>query len=122
MPPASRDRGRPVILSGRVASQRAPPMSAPPRFASSLPDASAPVRATWTSHFFNTGLAFRAMYGMASALPRPIASALAFGGTRIAHWTLRGTRTAVAANFRGAFPELSPAAIDALTLRAYHSY
>ena len=55
-------------------------------------------------------------------LPRPVASALAFGGTRVAYWTLRGTRAAVADNFRGAFPDLSPSEIDALTLRTYHSY
>ncbi len=97
-------------------------MSAPPRFAASLPDASAPVRATWTSHFFNTGGMFRFTYWLARVLPRPFARALAFVGTRVAYWTLRGTRAAVAANFRGAFPELSPAAIDALSLRAYHSY
>ena len=97
-------------------------MSAPPRFVSGVPDASAPVRATWTSHFFNTGTAFRAMYWLACALPRPIASALARGGTRVAYGTLRGTKAAVADNFRGAFPELSPAAIEALTLRTYHSY
>ena len=44
------------------------------------------------------------------AIPRPIASALAFGGTRVAYWTLRGTRAAVADNYRGAFPDLSPSA------------
>ncbi len=65
---------------------------------------------------------FRFTYWLARTLPRPVARALAFGGTRVAHWTLRGTRAAVADNFRGAFPELSSAAIDALTLRAYHSY
>src|SRR5689334_20956481 len=97
-------------------------MSAPPRFVPEPPDASAPVRATWTSHIFNTGTAFRAMYRMATALPRPVASALAAGGTQVAYWTLRGTRASVAANFRGAFPDLSPAAADALTRRTYHSY
>jgi len=100
-------------------------MSAPHRFVAGLtdpPDASAPVRATWTRHFFNTGTAFRTMYRMATALPRPVASTLTFGGTRVAYWTLRGTRAAVADNFRRAFPDLSPAEIDALTLRTYHSY
>ena len=100
-------------------------MSAPHRFVAGLPDppdASAPVRATWTRHFFNTGVAFRSMYRMATAIPRPLASTLASGGTRVAYWTLRATRAAVADNFRGAFPNLSPSAIDALTLRTYHSY
>ncbi|MEO5821132.1 MAG: lysophospholipid acyltransferase family protein [Vicinamibacteraceae bacterium] len=97
-------------------------MSAPPRFASGLPDASAPIRATWTSHFFNTGAMFRFTYWLARVLPRPLARALAFGGTRVAHWTLRGTRAGVADNFRGAFPELSPAEIAALTRRTYHAY
>ena len=97
-------------------------MSAPPRFVPASPDASAPVRATWTSHFFNTGTAFTAMYRMATALPRPVASALAVGGTQVAYWTLRGTRAALADNFRGAFPELSASAVDALTRRTYHSY
>jgi Zn-dependent oligopeptidase len=34
-------------------------MSAPPRFVPEPPDASAPIRATWTSHIFNTGTAAR---------------------------------------------------------------
>jgi lauroyl/myristoyl acyltransferase len=97
-------------------------MSAPARFVADPPDASAPIRATWTRHFFNTGAAFRTMYGMATTLPRPVASALAFAGTRVAYQTLRGTRRALTHNFAGAFPELSPAALEALTRRTYHSY
>jgi lauroyl/myristoyl acyltransferase len=97
-------------------------MSAPPRFVPAPPDASAPVRATWTSHFFNTGGVFRFVYWLAGVLPRPLARTLAFGGTRVAYWTLRGTSAAVADNFRGAFPDLSRAEIAALTRRTYHSY
>jgi KDO2-lipid IV(A) lauroyltransferase len=97
-------------------------MSAPPRFVAQPPAASTAVRATWTSHFFNTGLAFRAMYRMASALPLAISRPLAAGGTRVAYWTLPGTRAALARNFRGAFPDLSAKAADALALRTYHSY
>jgi lauroyl/myristoyl acyltransferase len=96
-------------------------MSAP-RFIPDTPAPSTAVRATWTSHFFNTGLAFRAMYQMATALPRPIARTLATGGTGVAYWTLRGTRAAVGRNFHGAFPDLSPSAIEALTRRTYHGY
>ena len=54
--------------------------------------------------------------------PAEVATTLAFGGTRVAYWMLRGTRAAFADDFRGAFPELSPSEIDALTLRTYHSY
>ncbi len=97
-------------------------MSAPPRFVTDPPATSAVIRATWTSHFFNTGLAFRAMYRMAGALPRSVAGPLASGGTRVAYWTLRGTRAAVGRNFRGAFPDLPAPAIDALTRRTYHGY
>lgn len=97
-------------------------MSAPPRFVPDPPDASAPVRAEWTTHFFNTGAAFTAMYRMAVAVPRPVASTMAYGGARVAYWTLRDTRAAVAANFRGAFPDLSPDAVHALTRRTWHSY
>jgi KDO2-lipid IV(A) lauroyltransferase len=97
-------------------------MSAPPRFIPAPPSASTAVRANWTSHFFNTGMAFRAMYQMATALPLSIARPLASGGTRIAYWTLPGTRAALARNFRGAFPELSASDADALTLRTYQSY
>ena len=100
-------------------------MSAPARFVPGLPDPSdpsGPIRATWTRHVFNTGTAFRAMYGLGSTLPRPVASALAFAGTRVAYWTLRGTRSALAENFAGAFPDLSAAALDALTRQTYHSY
>ncbi len=97
-------------------------MSAPPRFVADPAGPSTAVRATWTSHLFNTGLAFRAMYQMAGALPYPVASALASGGTRVAYWTLPGTRAAVAGNFRGAFPDLPAPAIDELTRRTYHSY
>jgi KDO2-lipid IV(A) lauroyltransferase len=99
-------------------------MSAPPRFVPDVP-ATAPApqtRATWTRHFFNTGSAFRAMYAMATHLPCPVARAMAFGGTRVAHSFLRTTRAAVMENFRGAFPELSEPAIEELTLRTYHSY
>jgi KDO2-lipid IV(A) lauroyltransferase len=62
------------------------------------------------------------MYQMASALPYPVAARLASGGTRVAYWTLPGTRAAVGRNFRGAFPELAAPAIDELTRRTYHSY
>jgi KDO2-lipid IV(A) lauroyltransferase len=72
-------------------------------------------------HFFNTASP-SGPCRLATAIPRPVARTLAFGGTRVAYWTLRGTRAAVADNFRGAFPDLSPAEIDALTLRTYHSY
>ena len=97
-------------------------MSAPTRFVTQPPEASAAIRATWTSHFFNTGLAFRAMYQLARALPRSIAVPLGVAGTRLAYWTLPGTRRAVARNLRGAFPDLSPSAADALALRTYQSY
>lgn len=97
-------------------------MSAPPRFVAQPPAASTAVQATWTSHFFNTGGMFRFTYWLARTLPRPAARALAFGGTRVAWWTLRGTRAGLANNFRRAFPDLSPAAVDALALRTYHSY
>jgi KDO2-lipid IV(A) lauroyltransferase len=62
------------------------------------------------------------MYTMATRLPCPVARALAFGGTRVAHALLRDTKAAVTENFRGAFPELSESALEDLTLRTYHSY
>jgi KDO2-lipid IV(A) lauroyltransferase len=100
-------------------------MSAPPKFVAGPVESSqpgSPVRATWTRHFFNTGTAFRAMYSMATTLPCPVARALAFGGTRVAHAFLPRTKAAVIENFRGAFPQLGPDELKALTLRTYHSY
>jgi KDO2-lipid IV(A) lauroyltransferase len=97
-------------------------MSAPARFVPDPPDASTPIRATWTRHVFNTGAAFRTMYRMATMLPRPVASALAFAGTGVAYRTLPGTRRALTHNFAGAFPELSPPELQALTLRTCHTY
>ena len=98
-------------------------MSAPARFVPAAPDdASPPIRATWTRHFFNTGAAFRAMYGLATTLPRGVAAALATAGTNVAYWTLSGTRRAVEANLAGAFPELSSSAVVDLARRTYHTY
>jgi lauroyl/myristoyl acyltransferase len=99
-------------------------MSAAPRFVPDPPGAArvGPTRATWTSHFFNTGTAFRAMYGMAVTLPRPVARALAYGGTCVAHAVLPGVKAALRANFAGAFPDLDDRALDALAWRTCHAY
>jgi lauroyl/myristoyl acyltransferase len=100
-------------------------MSAPPRFVSGQPDPprhpTGP-RATWTRHYFNTGSAFRAMFALATHLPRPVARPLASAGTEVAWRTLPETRAALTANFAGAFPELSPLALDALARRTFHGY
>jgi KDO2-lipid IV(A) lauroyltransferase len=103
-------------------------MSAPPKFvagpvqSTAKATAGAELRAAWTRHFFNTGTAFRAMYALATHLPCPVSRALAFGGTRVAHAVLPGTKAAVIDNFRGAFPDLGGAELKALALRTYHSY
>jgi len=99
-------------------------MSAPHRFVPDLPEPAAPARtrATWTSHVFNTGFAFRRIHDLVRWLPLPFARGLSHVGTGVAHRLMSGTTGALAHNFRGAFPELDDAAIDALTLRTYRSY
>ena len=100
-------------------------MSAPPRFVSGQPDPprrTTESRATWTRHYFNTGTAFRAMFAMATNLPLPLARTLASGGTEVAWRTLPHVRSALTANFAGAFPELPAETLDALARRTFHSY
>jgi lauroyl/myristoyl acyltransferase len=101
-------------------------MSAPPRFVSGRPDrprrSSGAPRASWTRHYFNTGAAFQRMYALATHLPRPLARGLAWAGTEVALRTLPDTRSALCANFAGAFPDLSAAAVADLAERTFHGY
>jgi KDO2-lipid IV(A) lauroyltransferase len=62
------------------------------------------------------------MYEMAAALPLSVSRPATFAGTRVAYWTLRETRAALARNFRIAFPELPAPEVEALARRTYHSY
>jgi KDO2-lipid IV(A) lauroyltransferase len=100
-------------------------MSAPPRFVSGLPDPPGSTsihRAAWTRHSVNTGTAFRAIYALATHLPRPVARGLARSGTEVAWRTMPDTRSALRGNFAGAFPDLSAEAADTLAHRTFHSY
>jgi lauroyl/myristoyl acyltransferase len=101
-------------------------MSAPHRFvAGDFADASAlepRTRATWTSHFFNTGFAFRAIYGLVSRMPGSVSHFGGWAGTGVAHRLMGRTTAALEHNFHGAFPALSPGDLNALALRTYRSY
>lgn len=101
-------------------------MSAPHRFvADDLTDVSSSsprTRATWTSHFFNTGFAFRGIHRLVATVPGSWSHCWGYLGTGVAHRLMRSTTAALEHNFHGAFPALTPAELNALALRTYRSY
>jgi KDO2-lipid IV(A) lauroyltransferase len=78
--------------------------------------------ATWTRHVFNTGLVFRSIYTVVSHAPGWLSHFGGHVGTGVAHRLMAETTAALVDNFRGAFPDLDPRALDALALRTYRSY
>jgi lauroyl/myristoyl acyltransferase len=78
--------------------------------------------ATWTTHALNSGLVFGATCWGVRHLPGQVSYAIGDAGTWLAHRLMRGTTSALADNFQGAFPSLTRTSARALALRAYRSY